>query len=170
MLLVDPGTVLDPGFQLSACATAGLIAWSDGLGGRIGRLAPRVPAAVRESLAVSLSAQAATLPIVLLDFGRLSLVSPAANLVVAPLVPFVMAGAAVALPLGALVEGGVPPLLLGLPLALAALPLQLLAGAGHVAASVPYASVQLPPLVALPAAAMTALALAIVARARANGA
>ena len=166
ILLADPATVLDAGFQLSACATAGLITWSNGLGAWFERTVPAVPGPVRESLAVSLAAQAATLPVVLVDFGRLSLVSPIANLVVAPLVPFVMAGAASALPLGALLTAGLPPIVIGVPLALAGLPLGLLVGAARIAASVPYASVLLPPIVAIPAAVMTALALGVLVRAR----
>jgi len=45
LLLADPGLVLDPGFQLSALATAGLIAWGSRLArwlDRIGR--GRLPA------------------------------------------------------------------------------------------------------------------------------
>jgi len=165
MLLVDPATVLDPGFQLSAVATAGLVAWATPLGGRLERVAPQVPGAVRESLAVSLSAQAATLPIVLIAFGRLSLVSPAANLAVAPLVPFVMAAAAFALPLGALLAAGVPAVVLSVPLAFASLPLALLVAIARAAASLPYASIELAPSVALPGAAAVAVLLLLVARA-----
>jgi competence protein ComEC len=164
MLLVDPAAVVDPGFQLSACATAGLLAWATPLGERIERKLPRVPGMIRESLAVSLSAQLATLPLVLFDFGRLSLVSPAANLVAAPLIPFVMAGAAFALPLGGLLEAGVPSLLLSVPLGLASLPLALLVAIAQAAASVPFASVELPPSLAVPAAALAGGAVLLVAR------
>jgi competence protein ComEC len=164
MLLVDPGAVVDPGFQLSACATAGLLAWASRLGERIGRRLPRLPAMIRESLAVSLSAQLATLPLVLVDFGRLSLVSPAANLIAAPLIPFVMAAAALALPLGALLGSGLPPILLSIPLGLAALPLALLVAIAHASASVPFASVELPPSVAVPAAILAGGAILLVAR------
>ena len=165
MLLVDPATVLDPGFQLSAAATGGLVAWAGPLGGWIERVAPRIPGTVRESLAVSLSAQFATLPIVLLDFGRLSLVSPVANLAAAPLVPFVMAAAAFALPLGVLLGAGVPPIAVSVPLAFASLPLALLVAIARAAAAVPYASLQLPPTVALSGAALAALLVLAAARA-----
>ena len=164
MVVQEPATVVDPGFQLSSCATAGLVAWATPLGERLARSAPPLPGSIRESLAVSLSAQLATLPIVLLDFGRLSLVSPAANLVAAPLVPVVMAGAAVALPLGLLVEAGVPAVLMSVPLGLATLPLAFLVGIVHVSASVPYASVELPPSLAAPAAAVAAGLVFVVAR------
>ena len=169
MLAVDPAIVLDPGFQLSAAATAGLVAWAGPLGGRIERVAPRIPGAVREPLAVSLAAQFATLPIVLFDFGRLSLVSPAANLAAAPLVAFVMAGAAFALPLGALVGFGVPSIVLSVPLALASLPLALLVAIARGAAAVPYASLELPSSVALAGAALAGLLVLAVARAGRRG-
>ena len=164
MLLVDPAAVADPGFQLSACATAGLLAWATPLGEWIERRLPRVPEMIRESLAVSLAAQLATLPLVLFDFGRLSLVSPAANLVAAPLIPFVMAAAAAALPLGALLEAGLPPVLVSVPLGITALPLALLVTIAGTAASVPFASVELPPAVAVPAAILASGAVLLVAR------
>ena len=62
----------------------------------------RVPRWLAESLGISLAAQAATLPDVLATFGRLSLVSPAVNLAVVPLVPVAMVGGVVALAGGAL--------------------------------------------------------------------
>jgi competence protein ComEC len=164
MLVVDPASVVDPGFQLSACATAGLLAWASPLGERIGQRLPRVPGMIRESLAVSLSAQLATLPLVLFDFGRLSLVSPAANLVAAPLIPFVMAAAVLALPLGGLLQAGVPPVLLSVPLGLVSLPLALLVATAGTAAAVPFASVELPPSVAVPAAILATGAVLLVAR------
>ena len=169
MLVVDPASVVDPGFQLSACATAGLLAWASPLGEIIGRRLPRVPGMIRESLAVSLSAQLATLPLVLFDFGRLSLVSPAANLVAAPLIPFVMAAAALALPFGAILQAGIPPVLLSVPLGLVSLPLALLIAVAGTAASVPYASVELPPSVAVPAAIVATGAVLLVARAIRRG-
>jgi competence protein ComEC len=164
MLLVDPSAVVDPGFQLSACATAGLLAWATPLGEKLERRLPQVPGMIRESLAVSLSAQLATLPLVLFDFGRLSLVSPAANLLAAPLIPFVMAGAAFALPVGAVLHTGVPPVLLSVPLGLASLPLALLVAIAHASASVPFASVELPPSAAVPAAILASGAVLLVAR------
>ena len=53
----------------------------------------RAPGWFCETLGVSLAAQLATLPLILLHFGRLSLISPLANLVVAPVVPMAMLGA-----------------------------------------------------------------------------
>ena len=81
LLLSDPRIVSDVGFQLSVAATGGLLAWGPRLQHLIGGRAPRrAPGWLVESAAVSLAAQAATLPLILLHFGRLSLVSPLANL------------------------------------------------------------------------------------------
>lgn len=165
MLALDPGSILDPGFQLSAVATGGLITWAAPFAHRLARSVPRLPGFIRETLAVSLAAQIATLPLIVLDFGRLSLVAPLANLAAAPLVPFVMAGAALALPLGALLAMGVAPVAVSGPLAFAALPVTALILVARLAASVPFASVTLPGPVTLPAAAIGLLAVLIVARA-----
>jgi competence protein ComEC len=67
---------------------------------------------------VSLAAQAATLPIVLVTFGRLAIVSPAVNLGIVPLVAPAMAAALVALVGGAVALAGGPAIvatLAGLP-------------------------------------------------------
>ena len=98
LLLADPSLIADAGFQLSSLATAGLIAWATPIGERIGRFGGgRVPNWLAESLGVSLAAQAATLPVVLATFGRLALISPAANLCIVPVVPVAMAAGGVAL-------------------------------------------------------------------------
>ena len=59
---------------------------------------------------MSLAAQAATLPLVLFHFGRLSLVSPVANLVMAPIVAPAMLVASLCLVAGLVVGLGVPAL------------------------------------------------------------
>ncbi len=144
MIVVEPGTVADVGFQLSAAATAGLVAWATPLTRRLEAGAPWLPGPLRESLGVSLAAQASTLPIALLAFGRLALIAPAANLVAVPLVPPAMAAGAVAFAAGWLETLGVPPWLGGM-LALPAW--ALLAGliwVVHLAASVPGANETLP--------------------------
>ena len=109
LLLLDPATVDDPGFRLSVLATAGILAWGTSMTARLSGLEPgRVRRFLAETLGVSLAAQAATTPIVLLDFGRLSLVAPLVNLVVVPLVPGAMAFGALALGVGVLVGAGLP--------------------------------------------------------------
>ena len=144
MLLLDPGIVGDVGFQLSAAATAGLVAWGTPLTRRLGDRFPRMPGWMRDTLGVSLAAQAATLPIALLTFGRLSLVAPAANLMAVPLVPPVMAAGAVAFVAGWLAVAGAPAWLTGLLAMPAQLLLAALVAVVQLAASVPGANETLP--------------------------
>jgi len=140
MLVVEPATVGDVGFELSAAATAGLVAWATPLTNRLESGAPWLPVPLRESLGISLAAQAATLPIVLLVFGRLALIAPAANLVAVPLVPPAMAAGAVAFMAGWLGTLGAPGWLCGL-LAMPAWALfSALIWVVHLAASVPGAN------------------------------
>src|SRR5262249_21947944 len=98
-----------------------------------------------ESLGVSLAAQAATLPLVLFHFGRLSLISPVANLVIAPLVAPAMLVAVIALFGGLLALVGLPAFMLA-PFTLAGwLVLAPMVSIADVLARVPLASVPLPP-------------------------
>ncbi len=158
LLLVDPGLVGDAGFQLSVLATAGLLVWSAGIRARLERVAGgRLPAWLAESLALSTAAQLATLPVILSTFGRLSLVSPVANLVVAPVVPAAMAGGGLALVGGWATTVGLPAAvgtLLGLPgwIALGAL-----IAIVRASAAVPFASVTLPPPLDVGAGAIAGL-------------
>lgn len=160
MLLVNPATVGEVGFQLSVAATAGLLCWASPLADRLRCRAPSaVPGWLISTLAVSLAAQAATLPLVLLHFGRLSLVAPVSNLLVAPIVGPAMLAAAVALLCGGLAALGLPAVLLA-PFTLAgAVGLGVLARIADVAASVPFASVELQPPLDLATAGGAALAL-----------
>ncbi len=119
LLLIDPEYAFDAGFRLSVLATAGIIAWGSGLTERLAGPAPSRPRRwIAEILGVSFAAQAATTPVVLFMFGRLSLVAPLVNLIVVPLVPPAMATGALALVVGMLVGAGVPAVvatLIGLP-------------------------------------------------------
>jgi competence protein ComEC len=101
MLVAAPEVLWDVGFQLSALATGGLILFAAPIEARLSRW----PAWLREPVALTLAAQLTTLPVVLGSFGRLSLVAPAANVAVVPLVPIVMLLCAVAAPLGAIATG-----------------------------------------------------------------
>ena len=99
-------TITDVGFQLSAIATAGLLAWATPLRDWLKiRLPKRTPGWLLEALGVSLAAQASTLPLVLLEFGRLSVVAPIANLLIAPLVAPAMLVTAVCVAAGAIAIG-----------------------------------------------------------------
>jgi len=96
-----------------------------------------------ESLGVSLAAQLATLPIVVLSFGRLSLISPVVNLAVVPLVAPAMGAGVVALLGGLLTMAGLPAVvatIVGLP---AWLLFSLMVGVVRAGALLPFASVQL---------------------------
>jgi competence protein ComEC len=83
LLLWRPGDLWDPGFQLSFAATAGIVhlgpAIMAGLGAR------GWPAWLAAAVAVSLAAQAAVTPLMLLHFNQLSLIGVVANLLVVPL-------------------------------------------------------------------------------------
>jgi competence protein ComEC len=92
MLLAAPPVLWDVGFQLSLLATAGLI-W---FGASVERRLPRWPAWVREPVALTMAAQLTTLPVILVNFERLSLVAPLANVLVVPFVPVAMLLSAVA--------------------------------------------------------------------------
>ena len=146
LLLVDPALFRDAGFQLSTLATAGILAWADPIDRRLrSALGGRVPGWLAESLAVSLAAQAATLPIVLLAFGRLALIAPVINLAIVPFVAPAMAVAMVALAGGVLTLVGAPAFLgtiAGLP---AWAVLTLICTIVRAGASLPFASVTLEP-------------------------
>jgi competence protein ComEC len=161
MLIADPMVSRDPGFQLSAAATAGILTWARPLTAALrARLPTRIPDVFVETLGLSLAAQAVTLPIVLADFGRLSLVAPAANLVAAPLILPAMVASAAALVVGWVVSLPGPAWLDGMTVAAAGAAgtvcwgaLRALAGVVQVSAAVPFASLELPEPLNLAAAA-----------------
>lgn len=77
LVLVQPSLTLSAGFQLSVAATAGVLLgarWPM-TGGRVGR-----------ALAVTLGAQVAVAPLILVHFGSVPLLSPLVNIVAAPIV------------------------------------------------------------------------------------
>lgn len=144
LLGVEPGMIDDIGLQLSLAATAGLLALGGPAEAAVRRLTrDRGPRWFHESLGVSLAAQLSTLPLILLHFGRLSLISPLANLLVAPVVPLAMLGAAMGVVLGPLLATlPVAPLLA--PVLLAAwLPLAAMTRGAALLAEVPMANLEL---------------------------
>jgi len=95
MFLLNPLTVWDVGFQLSFMATLGLILFSQPLqrawDARIGKRIPKVANnLLAEALLVTLAAQITTMPLVVYYFGRLSLISFLANLLIIPVQPPIM--------------------------------------------------------------------------------
>jgi competence protein ComEC len=96
MLALDPDLLLDAGFQLSFAAMAGISAVSPPLMAALVSL--RLPRAVALALAVSLGAQAASVPLAALWTGQVSLVSPLATLAGdLALAPLMISGIATAL-------------------------------------------------------------------------
>lgn len=135
MLLADPGIVADVGFLLSAGATGGLLAWQAPLAER---LRPW-PAILREGIATTLAATAPTMPIVAAFFGRVSLVSPLANVLAVPLFPALMLTGAAASAVGAISADAARPI------ALAAYAVaRALRAVVEATAALPLASVELP--------------------------
>ncbi len=163
MPAVEPAMIGDAGFRLSVAATAGLLAWGTPLGRWFGGLAGgRMPGWLAEGLGISLAAQAATLPDVLMTFGRLSLVAPVTNLAVVPLVPAAMGAGVLAMAGGGAAMLGLPAIiatLLGLP---AWLLLHVMVAVVRASAGLPFAAVSIPPeaggVAALGAAAAVLLA------------
>ncbi len=137
LLAWRPGDVLDPGFQLSFAATAGLVYLAAPARAALGRLGcpPRLAAAV----GVSAAAQCAVLPIMAAHFNQLSLIGPAANLVVVPL-----AGAATTVGLFALAAAACSDLAGSMALHLAWALALLLRAAVWLAAAIPWALVHVP--------------------------
>jgi competence protein ComEC len=165
LLLLDPMSITDVGFQLSAVATAGLLAWATPLHGWLSaRLPKRTPAWLLEALGVSLAAQASTLPIVLLEFGRLSLVAPLANLLIAPLVAPAMLVTAVCFVAGAILTVGVPALVVAPVTLVGALLMGAMIAIAHFCSALPFSNVALPEPWNIFAAAASCAAIALVVR------
>lgn len=89
MLMWNPKQLwYDAGFQLSFLSLLGLMEISPLLENVIKFLPQKF--GIRESMQLTLSAQIATLPLILFQFGRLSLIAPLSNLLVPPAVPYAM--------------------------------------------------------------------------------
>ncbi len=102
--LLTPRILWDLGFQLSLAGTAAVVLLVPGVERALGRL--RVPPLLREGLAVTLAAQAGTLPLIASGFNQTSFVAPLANALLLPLLEPIMA---LGLPTAAL--GSVVPVL-----------------------------------------------------------
>lgn len=90
---LSPLTLWDVSFQLSFLSTLGLVL----LAPPMERLLRRLPLGLGAVLATSLAAQIMTAPAIALNFHRLSLISPLANVLVQPAIaPFMVVGAVTA--------------------------------------------------------------------------
>ena len=89
MLLINPLLLRwDIGFQLSFLATMGIVFLYPFLEKRL--VLKNKVFGIWEILFLSISAQIFVLPIILYNFGRLSIISPLANILVLPIVPITM--------------------------------------------------------------------------------
>jgi competence protein ComEC len=90
MLLVNPKILMfDAGFQLSFLATVGLV-YVNPIFQNYTKRFPEV-FGVKEALVTTLSAIITTTPLILYQFGRLSIVAPLANILILPAIPITMA-------------------------------------------------------------------------------
>jgi len=89
MVLANPRILLwDAGFQLSFLATLGLIYLGPILQKRFAKLPQTF--GLQENMASTLSAIIFTMPIILLNFHRFSLVAPIVNVLILPVIPWIM--------------------------------------------------------------------------------
>ena len=153
LMVLDPAIAADPGFRLSALATAGLLAKSQRWSDRATAFGERLPKQLRSGwsfigsdVAVSLAAQAATLGLVIALFGRVAVWSIPLTLLIAPLIAPATAAAILATIAGELVRM-VPPQLAILP-SLLALPAAALFSAAawiaQVGAQLPAGGIEVP--------------------------
>lgn len=100
MLLIEPRLLRDDvGFQLSVASTIGLLWLSKPFSEKLSWIPETL--GLRESLATTLAATIATLPVVFIAFGRVVFVGPMANLFVLPFLPYAMSLGAAASVFGA---------------------------------------------------------------------
>ncbi len=97
MTLHNPFVLIwDAGFQLSFLATVGLVYLSP----LIEEYFAKLPEVIKEPLVSTLSAIIITLPLILFQFGRLSVVAPVVNILILWMIPYLMLFGAVAVFLG----------------------------------------------------------------------
>jgi competence protein ComEC len=131
--------VSDTGFQLSFIATLGLIVYAP----HFERLCAWVPArfGLRDIVAATCATQIAVLPLLLYSVGQVSLIAPLVNVLVLPVIPYIMA---------LVFLGGVFGMVVAFLAPLFLWPAHLLLGYVFTvvtyAAKVPFAAVSLPPL------------------------
>jgi competence protein ComEC len=94
MLLLNPPWVTDIGFQLSVLATLGIILFAKKekkiVSNPSGSLLARAYSFIEDDLRVTLAAQVFTIPIILFQFHRLSLIAPISNVLIGWLIAPIM--------------------------------------------------------------------------------
>lgn len=89
MLAVNPSLLAaDVGFQLSFAAVLSIIYLKPMIDKKMARLPDFMQ--LKDILTMTLAAQLGTLPILIFQFGQISLISPLANLMIVPLLPVIM--------------------------------------------------------------------------------
>ncbi|MEX1113302.1 MAG: ComEC/Rec2 family competence protein [Patescibacteria group bacterium] len=89
MLAVNPHALrYDLGFDLSFLATLGILWLEPGISGRL----PWLPTSIRGIVSATIAASIPAVPVIAASFGTVSLVSPVANLLVVPMIPWLMLG------------------------------------------------------------------------------
>ena len=86
MLGLKPALAQDVSFQLSFAGTIGIATTTDKVAAHLRWM----PAPLRDSFAATVAAEAATWPLMLANFHQVSVVGPAANALVLPLLPLIM--------------------------------------------------------------------------------
>ncbi|MCL2337122.1 MAG: ComEC/Rec2 family competence protein [Firmicutes bacterium] len=89
ILLVNPLSIYEPGFQLSFAATWGIM-YLGPLLEQLFRVRLALPDWLALPLLVTIAAQLATLPLLVYHFNQVSLIAPLANLLLVPLVGVIM--------------------------------------------------------------------------------
>jgi len=95
LLLFNPFSLFDSGFQLTFAATLSIILFFP----RIMKFLPRLPLRISEIFAISLTAQLGVLPFVASTFNRVTFSSLALNYAALPLIGVIMASGFIFLPL-----------------------------------------------------------------------
>lgn len=99
LFLLNPYLYLSISWQLSMSSLLGILLLTDRLNTKL----IYVPGWCRNEFAVSLAASIATAPILMSNFGGISIIAPIANLIIAPVIPIFMAIGVIVLCLGTIV-------------------------------------------------------------------
>lgn len=142
LVLVAPWLATSWGFALSALATAGIVLLGPLVRSRLeaGSWTGRWPRSLQEAVALTVSAQVGTLPVLVAMGGAVGWVAVPANLLAAPFVPAVTVLGLAA----ALVSPVVPALATGLAY-VATWPAAVIVRVAHLGAGLPLSGIPLPP-------------------------